>query len=104
MELSGVELSFLINKIKAQVIAGYYVSSVIPVTRNSFLFKLHHTTEPDLMLMISTMGIWITKLKFKPLEHNDLGEIIKSNLERSKIETITQPGSERIAILYFRRP
>jgi predicted ribosome quality control (RQC) complex YloA/Tae2 family protein len=104
MELSGVELSFLVNKIKAQVIAGYYVSSVIPVTRNSFLFKLHHTTEPDIMLMISTMGIWITKLKFKTLEHNDLGEIIKSNLERSKIETITQPGSERIAILYFRRP
>jgi predicted ribosome quality control (RQC) complex YloA/Tae2 family protein len=104
MELSGVELSFLINKIKAQVTTGYYVSSVIPVTRNSFLFKLHHTTEPDIILMISTMGIWITTLKFKSMEHNALGEIFKSNLERSKIETITQPGSERIAIFYFRQP
>ena len=104
MELSGVELSFLINEIKAKVTRGYYVSAITPITRNSFLFKLHHTTEPDIMLMIATMGIWVTRLKFKPLEHNDLGEIIKTNLERSKIEAIHQPGSERIAILNFNHP
>ncbi len=104
MELSGVELSFLINEIKAKVTRGYYVSAITPITGNSFLFKLHHTTEPDIMLMIATMGIWITRLKFKPLEHNDLGEIIKTNLERSKIEAIHQPGSERIAIFSFNHP
>ena len=104
MELSGVELNFLINEIKAKVTRGYYVSAITPITGNSFLFKFHHTTEPDIMLMIATMGIWITRLKFKPLEHNDLGEIIKTNLERSKIEAIHQPGSERIAIFSFNHP
>src|ERR671913_526856 len=57
MELSGVELSFLINEIKAKVTRGYYVSAITPITGNSFLFKLHHTTEPDIMLMIATMSI-----------------------------------------------
>ena len=33
-----------------------------------------------------------------------MGEIIKSNLERSKIETLHQPDSERIVIFNFRHP
>jgi predicted ribosome quality control (RQC) complex YloA/Tae2 family protein len=104
MELSGVELSYLLNEIKSNIVQGYYVSDVTPVTRDSFLFKLHHSTEPDIMLMVSTKGIWVTKLKFKPLEQNYLGEIIKSHLERSKIDTIHQPGSERIVIFNFKHP
>jgi predicted ribosome quality control (RQC) complex YloA/Tae2 family protein len=102
MDLSGIELSFIINEIKAKTIQGYYVSNITPVTRTSFLFKLHHTTEPDIMLMISSKGIWITRLKFRPLEQNDFGETIKSHLERSKIEAIHQPDSERITIFNFR--
>ena len=104
MELSGVELSYLINEIKSNIVQGYYVSDVTPVTRDSFLFKLHHSTKPDTMLMISSKGIWVTKLKFKPLEQNYLGEIIKSHLERSKIDSIHQPGSERIVIFNFKHP
>jgi predicted ribosome quality control (RQC) complex YloA/Tae2 family protein len=104
MELSGVELSFLINEIKAKTVQGYYVSNITPVTRDSFLFRLHHTAEPEIMLMISSEGIWITRLRFRPLEKNELGEIIKSHLERSKIEAVSQPGSERIAIFDFRHP
>lgn len=104
MELSGVELSYLINEIKSNIVQGYYVSDVTPVTRDSFLFKLHHSTKPDIMLMISSKGIWVTKLKFKPLEQNYLGEIVKSHLERSKIDSIHQPGSERIVIFNFKHP
>jgi predicted ribosome quality control (RQC) complex YloA/Tae2 family protein len=104
MELSGVELSYLINEIKSNIVQGYYVSDVTPVTRDSFLFKLRHSTKPDIMLMISSKGIWVTKLKFKPLEQNYLGEIIKSHLERSKIDSIHQPGSERIVIFNFKHP
>lgn len=104
MELSGVELSYLINEIKSNIVQGYYVSDVTPVTRDSFLFKLHHSTKPDIMLMISSKGIWVTELKFKPLEQNYLGEIVKSHLERSKIDSIHQPGSERIVIFNFKHP
>jgi predicted ribosome quality control (RQC) complex YloA/Tae2 family protein len=104
MELSGVELNYLLNEIKSNIVQGYYVSDVTPVTRNSFLFKLHHSTEPDVMLMVTTKGIWVTRLKFKPLEQNPLGEVIKSHLERSKIDTLHQPGSERIVIFNFKHP
>jgi predicted ribosome quality control (RQC) complex YloA/Tae2 family protein len=104
MELSGVELNYLLNEIKSNIVQGYYVSDVTPVTRDSFLFKLHHSTEPDIMLMVSTKGIWVTKLKFKPLEQNSLGEVIKSHLERSKIDTLHQPGTERIVIFNFKHP
>lgn len=104
MDLSGIELSFIINEIKAKITQGYYVSNITPITRTSFLFKLHHTTEPDIMIMISSKGIWITRLKFRPLEENDFGETIKSHLERSKVEAIHQPDSERITIFNFRHP
>jgi predicted ribosome quality control (RQC) complex YloA/Tae2 family protein len=104
VDLSGIELSFIINEIKAKIIQGYYVSNITPITRTSFLFKLHHTTEPDIMLMISSKGIWVTRLKFRPLEQNDFGETIKSHLERSKVEAIHQPDSERITIFNFRHP
>lgn len=104
MELSGVELSFLINEIKSKILRGYYISNISPVTKNSFLFKFHHTDEPDILLMISSKGIWITKLKFRPVEQNDLAEIIRPQLERSKIVAVDQPGSERIAIFHFRHP
>ena len=104
MELSGVELSFLINEIKSKILRGYYISNITPVTKNSFLFKFHHTIEPDILLMISSKGIWITNLKFRPVEQNDLAEIIRPQLERSKIVAVDQPGSERIAIFHFRHP
>ena len=104
VDLSGIELSFIINEIKAKITQGYYVSNITPITRTSFLFKLHHTTEPDIMIMISSKGIWITRLKFRPLEQNDFGETIKSHLERSKVEAIHQPDSERITIFNFRHP
>jgi predicted ribosome quality control (RQC) complex YloA/Tae2 family protein len=104
VDLSGIELSFIINEIKAKIIQGYYVSNIAPITRTSFLFKLHHTTEPDIMLMISSKGIWVTRLKFRPLEQNDFGETIKSHLERSRVEAIHQPDSERITIFNFRHP
>jgi predicted ribosome quality control (RQC) complex YloA/Tae2 family protein len=104
MELSGIELNYLINEIKSKITREYYISNVSAITRDSFLFKLHHTTEPDIMLMISTKGIWITKLKFKQVEQNELIDIIKSEIERSKLETIEQPGSERVIIFKFRHP
>jgi predicted ribosome quality control (RQC) complex YloA/Tae2 family protein len=104
MELSGIELNYLINEIKSKITREYYISNVSAITRDSFLFKLHHTTEPDIMLMISTKGIWITKLKFKQVEQNELIGIIKSEIERSKLETIDQPGSERVVLFKFRHP
>lgn len=105
MELSGVELRYLVNEISARAAStgGYYVSSVNAVTASSLLLRLHHPTQEDVMLVLSSRGIWITKLKFKPVEENSLERAAQAELERAKLESVEQAGSERIAVLRFRR-
>ena len=103
MELSGLELRYLINEIAARVTSGYYVSQVNGVTKDSLLLRLHHPTQEDVMLVLSARGIWVTKLKFKPVEDNRLEGAAISEIERAKMESIEQAGSERIASIKFRR-
>jgi len=101
MELSGIELHYVVNEIK-DIIKEYYISNVNAVTKDSFLFRLHHPNKPDVMLVISTRGIWLTRLKFKQIEENDLINIVKAEVERAKIESIEQRGSERIVSIKFK--
>jgi predicted ribosome quality control (RQC) complex YloA/Tae2 family protein len=103
MELSGLELRYLVNEIAARVTSGYYVSQVNAVTKDSLLLRLHHPTQEDIMLVLSVRGIWITKLKFKPVEDNRLETAAIAELERAKIESVEQAGSERIATVRFRK-
>jgi predicted ribosome quality control (RQC) complex YloA/Tae2 family protein len=108
MELSGIELRYLINEIRSRVISsssGYYVSSINAITKSSLFFRLHHPMQEDIMFVLSTRGIWITRLKFKPVEENNsLESIAQKELERAKLELIEQVGSERIISLRFRHP
>ena len=103
MELSGVELRYLVNEIGARVTSGYYISVVNGVTKDSLLWRLHHPTQEDIFLILSTRGIWITKLKFKPVEDNYLERAAIAELERARIESVEQAGSERIATIRLRR-
>jgi predicted ribosome quality control (RQC) complex YloA/Tae2 family protein len=108
MELSSIELRYLVNEIQSRVISssssGFYVSSINAITKSSLFLKLHHPIFEDVMLVISTRGIWITRLKFKPIgEKNTLESIAQKELERAKLELIEQAGSERIVSLKFRR-
>jgi predicted ribosome quality control (RQC) complex YloA/Tae2 family protein len=108
MELSSIELRYLVNEIRSRIISsssGYYVSSINAITRSSLFLKLHHPMQEDIMFVLSTRGIWITRLKFKPVEENhSLESIAQKELERSKLELIEQIGSERIVSLKFRHP
>lgn len=101
MELSGIELHYIVNEIK-NIIKEYYISNVNAVTKDSFLFRLHHPNKPDVMLVISTRGIWLTRLKFKQIEENELVNIVKAEVERAKIESIDQRGSERVVSIKFK--
>ncbi|HEY1248900.1 MAG TPA: ribosome rescue protein RqcH [Nitrososphaera sp.] len=108
MELSSIELRYLVNDIQNRVISssssGFYVSSINAITKSSLFLKLHHPIFEDVMLVLSTRGIWITRLKFKPMEEkNSLESIAQRELERAKLELIEQAGSERIVSLKFRR-
>ena len=84
MELSGLELRYIVNQINMTLKSGYYVSSINSVTKNSFLFRLHHPIEKEVILMISTQGIWLTKLKFKSLEESTLLDTLGENLKDPK--------------------
>ena len=104
MELSGIELRYLVNEISAKATGGYYVSGINAITKSSLMLRLHHPLKEDIMLVLSTRGLWITKLKFKPVEENNLESAAQAHLERCKLESVEQAGSERIVSLKFRHP
>ena len=101
MELSGIELYFLVNKISPKVSSSYYVSDIYSITKNSILLKLHHPLEPDIMLMVSIKGIWITNKKYRQIEENQIVNVSSREMERAKISSVSQPGSERIFFIHF---
>jgi predicted ribosome quality control (RQC) complex YloA/Tae2 family protein len=100
MTLAGIELRYLITEMDKQV-KDYYVSNIYGVSRNSLLFKLHHAEKPDLLIMFSTFGLWITGIKINQMEENRLIKRLRNDLLRSKIIEIKQLGSERIVYVTF---
>ena len=100
MTLSGIELRYLVNQISEQV-QDYYISNIYGITKDSILFKLHHTEKSDLFMMVSTSGVWLTAVKIDQLEPNKLLKRLRSDLLRLKLKKIEQIGAERIAYFTF---
>ena len=100
MALSGIELRYLVDTITDQV-QGYYISNIYGITKDSILFKLHHTEKSDLFMMISTSGVWLTAVKIDQMEPNRLLKRLRSDLLRLKLKKIEQIGAERIAYFTF---
>ena len=100
MALAGIELRYLVDKISEQV-QGYYISNIYGITKDSILFKLHHTEKSDLFMMVSTSGVWLTAVKIDQLEPNKLLKRLRSDLLRLKLKKIEQIGAERIAYFTF---
>ena len=100
MALAGIELRYLVDKISEQV-QGYYISNIYGITKDSLLFKLHHTEKSDLFMMISTSGVWLTTVKIDQMEPNRLLKRLRSDLLRLKIKKIEQIEAERIAYFTF---
>lgn len=100
MALAGIELRYLVDQISEQV-EDYYVSNIYGITKDSILFKLHHTEKSDLFMMISTSGVWLTTVKIDQMEPNRLLKRLRSDLLRLKLKKIKQIGAERIAYFTF---
>ena len=100
MTLAGIELRYLTNNISKKT-TDYYVSNIYGINSKSLLFKLHHPEKPDVLLMFSTMGLWITSKKVEQIEINKLLKRLRSDLLRLKLTKIEQIGAERIAYLTF---
>ncbi len=100
MTLAGIELCYLVNELSKQT-KDYYVSNIYGITRNSILFKLHHPEKPDLLLMFSTFGLWITNVKISQMEENRLVKRLRNDLLRARIIEIKQIDNERIVQITF---
>ena len=100
MQLAGIELKYLVDDIGKRI-EDYYVSNIYGITKNSLLFKFHHPEKPDILLMLSTFGIWMTKVKIEQIEPNKLLRRLRSDLLRFKLKEIKQVGTERIVYLTF---
>jgi len=100
MTLSGIELRYLINEISKST-QGYYVSNIYGITKDGLLFKLHHPEKQDILLMVSTFGLWISSVKIDQIEPNKLLKRFRNDLLRLKLSKIEQLGDERIAYLTF---
>lgn len=100
MPLAGIELRYLVDKITKEV-QDYYISNIYGITKDSILFKLHHTEKPDLYMMISTFGVWLTSVKIEQMEPNRLQKRLRNDLLRLKLKKIEQIGSERVAYFTF---
>lgn len=100
MALAGLELTYLVNNISEKT-NGYYVNNIYPINQSSILLKLHHPEKPDLFLVISSIGLWLTTIKIEQLEENKLVKRLRSDLLRLRITNIEQIGIERIAYLRF---
>ena len=100
MTLSGIELRYLVNEISKKT-SDYYVSNIYGITKNGLLFKLHHPKNPDVMLMVSTSGIWISSVKIDQIEPNKILKRLRNDLLRLKLSKIEQIGVERIVYLTF---
>jgi len=100
MQLAGIELRYLVNDI-SQKTEDYYVANIYGISKNSLLFKFRHPENPDVLLMLSTSGIWVTKVKIDQIEPNKLLRRLRSDLLRSKLKEIKQIGTERVVYLTF---
>ena len=100
MTLSGIELTFLTNTI-SKISKDYYVSNIYGIDSKSILFKLHHPEKSDILLMFSTMGLWVTSNKVEQIEINKMLKRLRSDLIRLKITKVEQIEAERIAYLTF---
>ncbi|MEM3064203.1 MAG: ribosome rescue protein RqcH [Candidatus Nitrosotenuis sp.] len=100
MALAGIELTFLVDQI-SKATQGYYVNNIYSINQDSVLFKLHHPEKPDLFLVVSSLGMWLTGIKIEQIEENKLVKRLRDDLLRLKLLKVEQLGVERVAYLRF---
>ncbi|MGQ9780983.1 MAG: ribosome rescue protein RqcH [Nitrososphaeria archaeon] len=99
--LSNIELFHQIRWLNGSL-KDYYVNNVYWVTKGTILIRLHHSSNPEKRLVIkSGEAIWVTDKKIEGESVDSLLNIFRKKLNRGKIDSITQPGSERIAYIDF---
>lgn len=100
MALAGIEVSYLTRRI-AELTKGHYIANIYGIEHESLLVKLHHPIHSDVLLMVTTRGVWPTSSKVNPIEPNTMVRRLRKSLARLRLASVSQPGEERIMILHF---
>lgn len=101
MTVSEIELKFIVNSIQDSIDDVYYISNISLITKNSLVIKFHHSQKNDISLLVSTFGLCITRYKYSAIEDSDSLKKIKTELERSKLLSISVVAGERIVQFLF---
>ena len=100
MALAGIEVRYLTRRM-AELTRGYYVANIYGIARDALLIKLHHPERDDVLLMVSTRGVWPTSSRVGPIEPNAMVSRLRRSIARLRLAKVSQPGEERIVTLDF---
>ncbi|MHB8566580.1 MAG: NFACT RNA binding domain-containing protein [Nitrososphaerales archaeon] len=95
MEISASELDLLCKRISVSV-EGFSLSGVYSI-ENGILLRLRHSTKPEKLIALSSFAAWLTTKNLALPEASSFASRIRSYIEREKIISVEQVGSERIA-------
>lgn len=99
--LTALELTNLINKVNALINGKeYYISKIYPILHDAYLFKLHHAFEDDILLMVSSIGVWRTRYMLKSSKPSYFLTSL-NRLVRCKLLGIKQFNNDRIIRMKF---
>lgn len=99
LEISASEINLLCRRISSSI-DGYSVSSIYSI-QGGILLRLRHETKEERLIAISSFAPWITT-KNLSLEHAEPFVVrIREIVERSRLISVRQEGTERICTFSF---
>jgi len=99
--LSNIELFHQVRWLNRSL-KDYYVNNVYWVAEDTILIRLHHPSKPEKRLVIeSGKAVWVTDTKLEGEDVDSLLSVFRKKLYRGKIDSVSQPGSERIVYIDF---
>lgn len=101
MELSGVELTRIVAELN-KALSGYYVNNISSVDDVTWLIRLHHPSNPEKRLVISTTkGVWLTAYDLPTRAPQAFVSQVRKLLLRGRFSAAEQPDVERVVKIRF---
>jgi predicted ribosome quality control (RQC) complex YloA/Tae2 family protein len=101
LELSGVEIARIVDELNG-ALSGYYVNNISPIDDTTWLIRLHHPTNPEKRLVISTTkGVWLTTYELPTRTPDTFTSHLRNLLLRGRFIAAEQPDVERIVYIKF---
>jgi len=102
LELSGVELTRIVAELN-EALTGYYVNNISCIDDATWLMRLHHPSNPEKRLVISTTkGLWLTSYDLPTKPPDPFLSHLRDLLFRGRFISVEQPDVERIVKIRFK--